>query len=108
MKKSYIYVAAILILLVMSEFIFNKNSSELILKVNDTLYYGTDETGPMGDSECVEGEIISTVDEGEVPTENGCSNFGCVGNAYTYDTGDGFIMVFMDDEKWHCFYSERE
>lgn len=82
-------------------------SSERILKVNDTLYYGTDETGPMGDADCVEGQILSTVDEGAVPTENGSSNFGCVGNSYTYDSGDGFIMVFLEDEEWHCFYSEK-
>lgn len=84
-----------------------KARSELILKVNDTLYYGTDKTGPMGDADCVEGQILSTVEEGAVPTENGSSNFGCVGNSYTFDSGDGFIMVFMEDERWYCFYSEK-
>lgn len=84
-----------------------KETDEMILKVNDTLYYGTDETGPMGDADCVEGQILSTVEEGTIPTENGSSNFGCVGNSYTFDFGDGFIMVFMEDEKWHCFYSEK-
>ena len=68
--------------------------------VNDTLYYGTDQTGPMGDSEAVAGEIMSETSEGAVPTENGQSNFGCVGNAYTI--GEETIMVQIDEE-WYVF-----
>ncbi len=79
--------------------------NEMILKVNDTLYYGTDEIGPMGDAGSVEGEIISSVDADSIPTENGSSNFGCIGNSYTYNYGDGFIMVALDDGEWHCFYA---
>lgn len=82
--------------------------SEMILKVNDTLYYGTDEVGPMGDSGCVEGEITSSVESNSIPTENASSNFGCIGNSYTYDDGDGSIMVRLDDEQWHCFYAESK
>lgn len=89
----------------------NKESEELpvsvekcILNVNDALYYGTDETGPMGDSGCVAGNIRSTVDSGEVPLNNEESNFGCIGNPYTYDEGDGSIMVLMQDEEWHWFH----
>lgn len=82
--------------------------SELILKVNDALYYGTDEVGPMGDSGCVEGQIISSVESNAIPTENGSSNFGCIGSNYTYDTGDGFIMVYLNDKEWHCFYAENK
>ena len=78
-----------------------------ILKFNDTLYYGTDEIGPMGDAGSVAGYIESSVAENETPTKNGESNFGCIGNSYTYDT-DGGIMVFMDDEKWHWFYCLQE
>ena len=73
-------------------------STERILMVNNTLYYGTEETGPMGDAGCVEGEIQSTVSAGEIPTENGQSNFGGIGNPYTFDSGDGGIMVFIEDE----------
>lgn len=80
--------------------------SEMVFKVNDTLYYGTDEVGPMGDSGCVVGEITSSVEQNSIPTENGSSNFGCIGNMYTYDDGDGSIMVRLDDEQWHCFYAE--
>lgn len=71
-----------------------------LLMVNDTLYYGTDQTGPMGDSEAVAGEIMSETSEGAVPTENGQSNFGCVGNAYTI--GEETIMVQIDEE-WFVF-----
>lgn len=71
-----------------------------LLMVNDTLYYGTEQTGPMGDSEAVAGEIISETSEGAVPTENGQSNFGCVGNAYTI--GEEHIMVQIGEE-WFVF-----
>ena len=71
-----------------------------LLMVNDTLYYGTDLTGPMGDSEAVAGEITSEISDGAVPTENGQSNFGCVGNAYTI--GEETIMVQIGEE-WFVF-----
>lgn len=74
-----------------------------ILKINNSLYYDTGETGPMGDSGAVGGHIQSTVDENKVPQENEESNFGCIGNPYTWDAGDGMIMVFMDDEEYHVF-----
>lgn len=74
-----------------------------LLMVNDTLYYGTDQTGPMGDAEAIAGEITSETSEGAVPTENGQSNFGCVGNAYTI--GEETIMVQIDGE-WSVFAKE--
>lgn len=76
-----------------------------LLRVNDTLYYGTDQTGPMGDSEAVAGEITSETSQGAVPTENGQSNFGCVGNAYTI--GEETIMVQIGEE-WFVFAKESE
>lgn len=78
-----------------------------IVMLNGILYYGTDETGPMGDSGCVGGKIQSTVEAGEIPTENEQSNFGAVGNPYTRDEGDGGIMVSVGEE-WYCFYAEGE
>lgn len=78
-----------------------------ILMVHDTLYYGTEETGPMGDADCVEGEIQSTVEAGEIPTENGQSNFGGVGNPYTFAYDQGGIMVFVDDA-YFWFYKNAE
>lgn len=87
----------------------NENKTDkLILKYNDSLYYGTDETGPMGDSGCVAGEIISSVKSGEIPTENGQSNFGCVGNPYTKEDGDGRIMVMLDDEIYYFFIKMKD
>lgn len=74
-----------------------------ILKLHDILYYDTNETGPMGVADAVEGYIQTSVKENEIPAEDEESNFGCVGNAYTKDNGDGWIMVLMDDEEWHIF-----
>lgn len=79
---------------------------ERILMINDKLYYGTSETGPMGDSEYVDGEIVSSVEKDKMPTENGQSNFGYVGNSFTKDDGDGEIMVFIEDE-WFWFYNKQ-
>ncbi|MBS6395971.1 MAG: hypothetical protein KH452_02285 [Clostridiales bacterium] len=85
--------------------------TEMVIRVNDTLYYGSDETGPMGDSGCIEGHIASSVESTEIPGENGVSNFGCVGNPYTYDDGDGAIMVCVGEGKeteYVWFYAEKE
>ena len=57
----------------------------------------------MGDSGVIAWQIASTVKEGETPKENAQSNFGCVGNPFTRDSGDGHIVVFMDDEEYHVF-----
>ena len=57
-------------------FIKQQNSvkpEERIIMINNKLYYGTSETGPMGDSGCVEGNILSSIDKNEIPTENGQS-----------------------------------
>lgn len=79
---------------------------ERVLMVNDRLYYGTSETGPMGDSGCVGGEIVSFLEKDKIPTENGQSNFGGIGNSFTKDDGDGRIMVFIEDE-WFWFYNKN-
>lgn len=84
----------------------NVKMEERILMVNDKLYYGTSETGPMGDAESVDGKILSTVENAEIPNENGQSNFGGIGNSFTKDDGNGAIMVFVDDE-WFWFYTEK-
>ena len=86
-----------------------QDMSERILMINDKLYYGSDETGPMGDAGCVEGKIASTVEAGTIPVENGQSNFGCIGNPYTYDFDNaGNIQVLMEDEEYHFFYTQEE
>ncbi|MDO5406311.1 MAG: hypothetical protein Q4F28_03135 [Eubacteriales bacterium] len=76
---------------------------ERLLYVNGTLYHGTKETGPMGDSGCVRGAIRSSVPAGELPDEEGESNFGCVGESYTNDyDADGWLMVSIG-EAWYVF-----
>lgn len=77
-----------------------------ILMVNDKLYYGSDETGPMGLSDAIEGKIQSTVNANEIPKENGQSNFGEVGASYTNDPDLGLIMVQINGE-WYVFYIEK-
>lgn len=74
--------------------------------LNNTLYYGTAETGPMRDSECVDGQILSTVERDEIPTEHGQSNFGCIGSSFTKDEGYGGVMVFIEKE-WVWFYEKE-
>ena len=81
--------------------------TENLFMVNEKLYYGTDEVGPMGDSGAVEGEIASSVESNEIPSQNGESNFGCIGNPYTYDFGDGWIMILMEDGEYHIFYEKK-
>ena len=74
-----------------------------LLNLNGSLYAFTYETQIMGDSGVIAGQITSTVKEGETPKENAQSNFGCIGNSFTRDDGDGQIDVFMDDEEYHVF-----
>jgi hypothetical protein len=77
-----------------------------ILRADGVLYYDTDETGPMGDKDAVAGYIQGSVESGEIPQEDGESNFGCIGNPYTYcnpEDDDDFMMVLMDDDEYHVF-----
>ena len=63
-------------------------------------YYGTSEIGPMGDSGSVDGYISSSLEPEAIPGEEGQSNFGCIGSPYTWDSGDGRIMVLSEDKEW--------
>ena len=74
-----------------------------LLMADGKLYRGTSETGPMGDSDSVDGHIRSSVKPDETPGAEGESNFGCIENPYTMDFGDGFIMVLLEDNEWHIF-----
>ena len=107
MKKMFIIVICFF---VAAGFLFIKQQNsvkpeERIIMINNKLYYGTSETGPMGDSGCVEGNILSSVEKNEIPTENGQSNFGYIGNPYTSDFGNGKIMV-QTDNNWYWLVSE--
>ena len=83
------------------------STTEVLFMVNSKLYYGTDETGPMGSASSVEGEIVSSVEENEIPSQNAESNFGCIGNPYTYAFDSNMIMILMDDEEYHIFYEKE-
>ncbi len=81
-------------------------SEDKILMVNGTLYYGTEETGPMGDAGCIGGKILSSTEDGKIPTEDGQSNFGAIGSSFTREDGSGQIMVSVEEE-WYWFKSEN-
>lgn len=72
-----------------------------VLRIDGQLYYGTAETGPMGDSGVVRGMILSSVGENEIPEKDACSNFGCIGNAFTDASGE-MVMVAVGEE-WFIF-----
>lgn len=82
-------------------------AADWLLVVGGALYRGTAEIGPMGDSDCVNGHISSSVKKEEIPSEEGQSNFGSIGSPYTWDSGDGMIMVSVNGE-WHIFYREEK
>ncbi|MBR1741084.1 MAG: M56 family metallopeptidase [Lachnospiraceae bacterium] len=58
----------------------------------------------VGEPEALEGTIRSSVEEGTVPEFNGESNFGGIGDAYTYTGRDDQIGVLMGDGEYHVFY----
>lgn len=72
-----------------------------MIMVDGKLYYDTGEESTL-DGRCgtMDGEIRSTVDGSEIPSENDQSNFG-KGFGYQYGAG-GTIEVFMND-KWIIF-----
>lgn len=77
--------------------------SGYLLMAGGKLYYGTSEIGPMGDAGSVDGHITASLKPDETPDTEGQSNFGCIGNPYTRDFGDGMIMVLSEDKEWHVF-----
>ncbi len=79
-----------------------------MLLINGKLYHATQEIGPMGDSGCVGGTIESTVAIGETPQNEKESNFDCVGNPYTFDSGDGAIQVLLEDDNYYWFYTDKK
>ncbi|MBR1743776.1 MAG: hypothetical protein IJ733_18300, partial [Lachnospiraceae bacterium] len=81
---------------------------KMLIKLNNTLYHGSAETVLIGDSGVVEGKIRSSVEEGATPEYNGESNFGGLGDSYTYDDENGEVAVFMGDQEWHVFRKVRE
>lgn len=78
-----------------------------MVMVNDKLYY---DTGLEGDASerCgnMDGEITSTVDGSEIPTENNQSNFGA-GYGYQYGLTSNTIEILIDD-KWYIYENREE
>ncbi len=74
-----------------------------MMYIGGQLYRLLSEEGePMGDSGCVDGDIMSAVDPKEVPTEHEQSNFGSVGNPYCL-VEEGRELVVMVDDEWLRF-----
>ena len=77
-----------------------------MVKINDKLYYDTGkESTAKGRCGNMDGQITSTVDGSEIPTENNQSNFGS-GFGYQYGMDDT-IEIFMND-KWFVFENREE
>ena len=74
--------------------------------VNDKLYYDTGRESTIS-ARCgnMDGEITSTVDETEIPTEDNQSNFGS-GFGYQYGPDDT-IEIYIN-EKWLVFKYREE
>ena len=77
-----------------------------MVKINDKLYYDTGrESTAEGRCGIMDGQITSTVDGSEIPTENNQSNFGS-GFGYQYGMDDT-IEIYMND-KWFVFKYREE
>ena len=75
-----------------------------MVRVNGKLYYDTGKEGIDSDCATMDGQITSTVDGSEIPTEDNQSNFGS-GFGYQYGADDT-IEIYMN-EKW-CIFEYRE
>lgn len=78
-----------------------------MVMINDKLYYDTGkESSVEGRCGNMDGQITSTVDGTETPTENNQSNFG-TGFGYQYGSEENTIEIFMN-EKWIVFAYREE
>jgi len=92
----------------------NESSEETIVggdiipmvMVNGELYMDTGHESTV-EARCgvMDGEITSTVDGTEKPTEDNQSNFG-TGYGYQYGSHEGLIEIYMND-KWCVFATEK-
>ena len=64
-------------------------------------------TDKYGRTFTFEKAIQTTVGAGNIPQENEECNFNAVGNVYSTDTGDGKILVLMEDGQYHWFYKNE-
>ena len=72
-----------------------------MVMVDGSLYYDTGkESAKTGRCGTMDGEITSTVDGAETPTENNQSNFG---TGFEYQYGIGNTIEISINEKWIVF-----
>lgn len=77
-----------------------------MVMVNGELYLDTGyESTVEGRCGVMDGEITSTVDGSQIPTEDDQSNFGA-GFGYQYGATEGTIEIFMND-KWWIYATEE-
>lgn len=77
-----------------------------MVMVDGELYLDTGhESTVKGRCGLMDGEITSTVDGSEKPTENNQSNFG-IGFGYQYGSQEGTIEIYMN-EKWWIYATEE-
>lgn len=77
-----------------------------MVMVDGELYLDTGhESTVEGRCGVMDGEITSTVDGSEQPTENNQSNFG-IGFGYQYGSQEGTIEIYMN-EKWWIYATEE-
>lgn len=77
-----------------------------MVMVDGTLYLGTGHESTV-EARCgvMDGEITSTVEGNETPTQDDQSNFGA-GYGYQYGPRKGTIEIYMND-KW-CVFTEEQ
>ncbi len=75
-----------------------------MIMIDGALYLDTNQKTPLGAAAVVSGEILSSVDGTQKPTENGQSNFGCVGNPYVLQDDSVFVLI---DQDWFLFKKEK-
>ncbi len=78
-----------------------------MVMVNDKLYYDTGKESAL-EARCgnMDGQITSTVDGTQTPTENNQSNFGA-GFGYQYGSEENTIEIYMN-EKWIVFEYRKD
>jgi hypothetical protein len=111
MKKNLSFLVLVLFFIITITACGNKEVEEKMLgdripmiMVEEYLYLDTGEKIPVEiDDKAIIGNITSEVAGSEIPTQNGQSNFGCVGSEYAYF--DDGIAVMINNE-WQYFKRE--
>ncbi|MBT9775987.1 hypothetical protein GPL15_05650 [Clostridium sp. MCC353] len=75
-----------------------------MVMLDGSIYIDTGQESPMGAADAVSGKILSAVEGTKRPSEDGQSNFGCVGNNYVLN--DDYAVININ-EKWILFRKEK-